>query len=192
MTRLPPHPVRPSASPPSPAGGEGLERDTTDEVEDLSVTDGSRHRGRDPSPLVGEGGPARSAGSGEGAEKRQKKTKRTVPERIAFARRLRREATPAEKVLWRLLRTPLFNAARFRRQVPLGPFVADFLSYSARLVIEADGSQHDPDGRDRRRDAWFAAQGWQVLRFANREVTHNRQGVVEAIRIALRDRGVEP
>ena len=141
-----------------------------------------------PSPLAGEGGPARCAGSGEGdTPARKKKTKRIVSEPVAFARRLRRDATPAEKKLWLLLRRPPFAAAKFRRQVPIGPYVADFLSFSARLVIEADGSQHGADSRDSRRDAWFGRQGWRVLRFPNPDVLNNTDGVATAITLALNE-----
>jgi len=68
-------------------------------------------------------------------------------------------------VPWQTLRTEL-RAAKFRRRVPVGPYVADSLSYSARLVVEADGPIHDP-AQDARRGAWFAADGWRVLRFSN-------------------------
>ncbi|WP_421723098.1 endonuclease domain-containing protein [Bauldia sp.] len=170
-------------------GGEGSAGDPSGAADAKADRSGQRGGHRDPSPLVGEGGPARSAGSGEGAPKRRK-TKREVPEPVAFARRLRRDATPAERALWQVLRRPPFAVVKFRRQVPVGPYVADFLSYAARLIIEADGSQHGADSHDRHRDAWFAAQGWRVMRFANNEIMRNRGGVVEAIRLALREQGI--
>ncbi|MCB1502650.1 MAG: DUF559 domain-containing protein [Bauldia sp.] len=92
-----------------------------------------------------------------------------MSEPIAFARRLRQAQTDAETILWQTLRVEPFRRARFRRQVPIGPYIADFLSYSARLVIEADGPVHEA-ARDAERDAWFGANGWRVLRFSNDDV----------------------
>jgi len=66
-------------------------------------------------------------------------------------------------------------------------YIADFVCHSARLVVELDGESHDFESRQRRdekRDAWFAAQGYVVLRFTNEDVLKNLAGVVEAIRVA--------
>ena len=117
---------------------------------------------------------------GEGAERRKAKQKRVVSEQVTFARGLRRDSTPAEKKLWHLLREASFADAGFRRQVPIGPFVADFLSYSCRIVVEADGSQHS-DERDGARDAWFRAHGWRVLRFRNEQILDDIQLVGDVI-----------
>jgi very-short-patch-repair endonuclease len=132
-----------------------------------------------PSPLAGEGGAPEGA-PGEGKTKR--KTRR-VSEKVAFARQLRKAPTDAEDILWQILRTE-FRAAKFRRQVPVGPYVADFLSYSARLVIEVDGPIHDP-AKDARRDAWFAANRWRVLRFGNRTVLTDLLKVKSSISFAV-------
>jgi len=96
---------------------------------------------------------------------------------------MRKSPTDAEDVLWQLLRTE-FRDAKFRRQVPVGLYVADFLSYSARLAIEADGSEHDA-AKDARRDAWFAADGWRVIRLSNRAILTDLLTVKGSIRAAV-------
>jgi very-short-patch-repair endonuclease len=88
--------------------------------------------------------------------------------------------TPAERLLWRALReAPL--GIRVRRQVPLGPFIADFYIPAAKLAIEVDGATHDDPAADAARDAWFAAHGARVLRVTNDEVKRNLDGVLSAI-----------
>src|SRR4051812_35005817 len=88
---------------------------------------------------------------------------------IRRARRLRREAPITERRLWDLLRGRRLEGLKFRRQVPVGPYVADFLCLRHRLIVEADGPLHDP-ARDAVRDAWLGTQGFRVLRFTNSEV----------------------
>jgi very-short-patch-repair endonuclease len=97
------------------------------------------------------------------------------------ARTLRRNATDAERAMWRLLRDRRLAGIKFRRQVPIGPFIADFASIAHRLVVEIDGGQHAESPSDARRDAFLAAEGWRVLRFWNNDVTQNRDGVLESI-----------
>jgi very-short-patch-repair endonuclease len=104
---------------------------------------------------------------------------------VAFARTLRRASTPAEQSLWRLLRDRRFGAFKFRRQVPIGPFVADFACFQARLIIEADGGQHCESKADVRRDAWFAAHDFRVLRFWNAQILQQPHDVADAIYAAL-------
>jgi len=99
----------------------------------------------------------------------------------ALARTLRREGTAAERIVWYLLRDRRFAGAKFRRQVPIGPYIADFASIEHRLVIELDGGQHAENIRDVKRDAFLAAIGWRVLRFWNNDVMKNRGGVLEKI-----------
>ena len=75
-------------------------------------------------------------------------------------------------------------AWHFRKQVPMGPYVADFVSHKARLVVEIDGDTHftgDGPDRDRRRDAALAAKGYIILRFTNDEVMHNPEGVYQKL-----------
>ena len=97
------------------------------------------------------------------------------------ARAMRRAPTDAELRLWRLLRDRRLDGLKFRRQVPVGPYIVDFLCAGSRLIVEADGSQHAESPRDRARDAYLESQGWKVLRFWNNEVLQNRGGVLETI-----------
>ncbi len=92
---------------------------------------------------------------------------------------MRHNLTPAEAVLWMLLRTPPLDLWHFRRQVTFGNlYIADFVSHSAQLVIEADGPSHQLTGQaDAVRTAWFEAQGYQVIRFQNSDIVRDRQSV---------------
>ena len=97
------------------------------------------------------------------------------------ARTMRAAPTDAELRLWRLLRDRRLNGIKFRRQVPVGPYIVDFLCVGAKLIVEADGSQHAESPRDNVRDAYLESQSWKVLRFWNNEVLQNREGVLETI-----------
>jgi very-short-patch-repair endonuclease len=99
------------------------------------------------------------------------------------ARRLRRTLTEPERQLWRDLRGRRFSGVKFRRQVPIGPYIADFACMAHRLVVEVDGSQHAEERADTARDAYLRSAGWTVLRFWNNEVTGNREGVLTAIAV---------
>lgn len=102
------------------------------------------------------------------------------------AKELRRDQTPAEALLWEQLRRRRFPGHRFRRQHPIGGYIADFFCHSARLVIEIDGAVHDlQKGYDAGRDAWLRAQGYTVLRFRNEKVLGDLEGVLQAIRQRL-------
>jgi very-short-patch-repair endonuclease len=90
---------------------------------------------------------------------------------------LRKRMTAAERKLWFVLRDRRFAKFKFRRQVPIGRFIADFVCFDRRLVIEVDGGQHADSVSDQRRDRWFAANGYRVLRFWNNEVMRNIDGV---------------
>ena len=107
------------------------------------------------------------------------------PRNTARARSLRREATPAERALWVFLSRSQ-TGAKFSRQMPVGPWFADFLCREWQLVVELDGFSHDaaPE-RDARRDAWMAEHGFTVLRFANTDVLGNVEGVVTAIGLEI-------
>jgi very-short-patch-repair endonuclease len=98
-----------------------------------------------------------------------------------FARALRREPMAVERLMWRLLRDRRFGGVKFRRQAPIGPYVADFACPSHRLVVELDGGQHAESASDRRRDAYLAAHGWRVLRVWNAEVVENANAVLAKI-----------
>jgi very-short-patch-repair endonuclease len=99
----------------------------------------------------------------------------------ARARAMRRAPTEAELRLWRLLRDRRLNGLKFRRQVPIGPYIVDFLCISAQLIVEADGSQHGESIRDERRDAFLARQGWAMLRLWNHDIQRNRESVIDTI-----------
>jgi very-short-patch-repair endonuclease len=101
------------------------------------------------------------------------------------ARRLRRNATDAERMMWRLLRDRRLSGIKFRRQVPVGPYIADFASIRHRIIVELDGGQHADSFHDAGRDAFLAAEGWRVLRFWNNDVMTNRVGVLESIEQAV-------
>ena len=101
------------------------------------------------------------------------------------ARTLRREATPSERALWKLLRRRQLGV-KFRRQQPLGPYYADFFCEKARLVIEVDGAHHfPPPNHDRVRDEWLRAAGLTILRFPNQAVLRHPDDVLSTIRKVL-------
>src|SRR4029079_12797034 len=93
------------------------------------------------------------------------------------AQRLRREMTDAERKLWSVLRNRKLNGAKFRRQQPLGPYIADFVCQECRLIIEADGGQHADNASDARRTAFLESVGYRVLRFWNNDILTNLDGV---------------
>jgi very-short-patch-repair endonuclease len=107
-----------------------------------------------------------------------------VQRNAPLARGLRRRMTDAEQKLWRHLPNDQLGV-RFYRQRPLGPYIVDFYSFQARLVIELDGSQHvdDPSIRkkDGLRDAWLRSRGLKILRFDDRQVLTETQSVMEVI-----------
>jgi very-short-patch-repair endonuclease len=105
---------------------------------------------------------------------------------------LRRNATEAERRLWALLRDRRLAGAKFRRQHPIGPYVADFACTKWRLVVEADGGQHAGSAPDRERTGWLSGQGWRVLRFWNDEILGNTEGVLTAILAAIAEASPRP
>src|SRR5262245_15515606 len=124
--------------------------------------------------------------SGEAASRvRGKKHSRSVTPAASRARTLRQSSTRAEVKLWKLLRARQFEHAKFRRQVPIGPYFADFLSYELRLVVEVDGGQHMDSDTDRPRDAWFNANGYRVLRFWTNDVLSNIEAVAELLSLTI-------
>ena len=100
--------------------------------------------------------------------------------------------TDAECRLWFALRDRRFAEFKFRRQVPVGPFVADFVCYKVRVIIEVDGGQHAESQSDLRRDWWFAANDFLVLRYWNNDVLRNLEGVLTSLlaTFAIRPRAV--
>ena len=105
------------------------------------------------------------------------------------SRDLRNNLTDAERKLWRVIRNRQLNGIRFNRQVPIGPFICDFVARTEKLIIEVDGGQHAIEATaDARRTRFLEDRGYRVIRFWNNEVLENIEGVVEAILQALADR----
>ena len=100
--------------------------------------------------------------------------------KLAQARRMRHVPTFNEGVLWKLLRNRRLEHLKFRRQVPIGRYIVDFLCLRHRLIVEVDGPFHDPD-RDALRDAWLRSEGFTVLRFPNSVVSNHPNEVVADI-----------
>lgn len=101
-----------------------------------------------------------------------------------LARKLRREMTEAERLLWYHLRNRRLAGFKFRRQVPIGPYIVDFLCPEKRVIVEIDGGQHNfPDerARDLERTRFLESRGYKVLRFWNNEVLWNLGGVLSVI-----------
>jgi very-short-patch-repair endonuclease len=101
---------------------------------------------------------------------------------LKFARQLRRSQTDAEKLLWSKLRDRALNGYKFRRQVPVGHYIADFLCQEVMLIVELDGGQHaEQQGYDQRRTRWLESQEFNVMRFWNSDVLLNIDGICDAI-----------
>ncbi|KTE25358.1 MULTISPECIES: endonuclease domain-containing protein [unclassified Sphingopyxis] len=108
-------------------------------------------------------------------------------ETLARAKSLRHALTDQEKKLWGALRDRRLGGFKFRKQQPIGPFIADFVCQDQRLIVEIDGSQHAESQTDTARDAFLNDKGYRVLRVWNNEVTGNLSGVLTAILAALSD-----
>jgi very-short-patch-repair endonuclease len=104
---------------------------------------------------------------------------------LAKAKRLRKDMTDAERRLWSALRNSQLASAKFRRQQPIGPYVADFVCQDRQLIIEADGGQHALTGADQRRTAFLESKGYRVLRIWNNDILTNLDGVAQVIAAAL-------
>jgi len=106
------------------------------------------------------------------------------PRQLGFARSMRRNMTEAEFRLWLRLRARGVEGLKFRRQVPIGPFIVDFFCAERRLVVEIDGSQHFADEAlvaDAGRTAWLEARGLRVLRLTNLDVMQDIEAVYRVI-----------
>ncbi|TGQ74496.1 MAG: endonuclease domain-containing protein [Mesorhizobium sp.] len=114
------------------------------------------------------------------------------PAKRNFARSLRHGMTEAEGKLWQELRDRRLDGIKFRRQVPLGRYVADFVCVEANLIIEIDGSQHADAASDRSRDADLKARGFRVLRFWNDDVLRDVNAVCDTIIAYVRDTSLQP
>ena len=101
---------------------------------------------------------------------------------IPLARALRRSQTDAERKLWSLLRDRQLGAWKFRRQFPIGPYIADFCCMKKRLIVELDGGQHAVEvNKDRRRTRYLNQQGYKVIRFWDNEALVQTEAVLETI-----------
>ena len=103
---------------------------------------------------------------------------------IPRAKRFRVSLTNAEVILWSRLRRGQMKGLHFRRQHPIGPYVADFACVSAMLVVELDGETHhapEQKAHDARRTADLAQRGWYEIRVGNHDVYRRLNGVLEAV-----------
>jgi very-short-patch-repair endonuclease len=106
------------------------------------------------------------------------------------ARYLRKTMSDAECALWNVLRNGQISGFRFRRQHPIGVFIADFVCLEKRLVIEVDGSQHAEPAQmkhDEERTQWLESKGYRVMRFWTNEIAEDRDSVLDAIWVALQE-----
>src|SRR4051812_5220356 len=95
--------------------------------------------------------------------------------------------TDQERRLWQELRYRQLDGCKFRRQAPIGPFIADFVSFERRLIIELDGGQHAEQAeQDAERTRWLSSQGFKVLRFWNHDVEKDLEMVLQVIWDALK------
>ena len=105
---------------------------------------------------------------------------------------MRREMTEAEGKLWQELRGRRLDRIKFRRQVPIGAYIADFICLEAQLIIEIDGSQHADSAYDERRRTDLQARGFRVLRFWNDDVLRELNAVCDTIIAYMRDPTLQP
>jgi len=129
-----------------------------------------------PSPLAGEGKLSRSDSRERG---------RRISKLRGRAKVMRSHSTDAEHRLWQLLRAHRLADYKFRRQVPLDFYIADFVCFAARLIVEVDGGQHSESHGDERRDTYLRDQGFRILRFWNTDIFNNEEGVLTSILSAL-------
>jgi len=101
-------------------------------------------------------------------------------EKTDFAKKLRRESTPAENLLWNHLRDRQFHGFKFKRQAPIGIYIVDLVCFAEKLIIELDGGHHAEEReriKDQGRTDWLENEGFQIIRFWNDEVINNTEGV---------------
>ena len=98
------------------------------------------------------------------------------------ARKLRKDSTRAESLLWSKLRAKQIAGIKFRRQQPIGNYIVDFVSFEKKIIIELDGGQHaKAKKKDSKRDKFLSENGFTVLRFWNNDIFSNLDGVLEVI-----------
>ncbi|MER8733870.1 DUF559 domain-containing protein [Mesorhizobium sp. M1227] len=116
---------------------------------------------------------------------------RRSPEKVARARELRRGDNQAEATLWNELKAKRLGGYKFVRQMPIGPYFADFACRSERLIVELDGGQHAESTYDRRRDEFMRGKGFSVIRFWSVDMLTNPTSICETILAALEGRLAE-
>ena len=171
---------------PSPLAGEGGRSERSEDRPGEGALPLGKSRTH-PSPASRLRRSAPSPARGEGTERVARSGASTKS--VIRARALRRRMTDAEAKLWFALRDRRLASYKFRRQAPVGPFYADFVCFDARVVIEVDGGQHAESMRDLRRDQWFEANGFAVLRFWNHDVLRNLEGVLTSLLDTLQRNG---
>ena len=98
---------------------------------------------------------------------------------------MRRDPTPAEHRLWQILRAKRLAGFKFKRQLRIDDYIADFVCLERRLIVEADGGQHGESVYDEQRDAYLTSQGFRVLRIWNNDIFNNEEGILTSILNAL-------
>lgn len=130
-----------------------------------------------------------NARSGRGLDRAvTERPERRAPATIARARALRRGDNMAEAIIWNELKAGRLAGHKFVRQMPVGPYFADFCCRKARLIVELDGSQHADSEHDRRRDAFLTRAGYSVLRFWSHDALRSTTQVCETILAVLAGR----
>jgi len=111
-----------------------------------------------------------------------------IPKLRSFAKEQRSIPTRAEDLFWKQVRAGRFHGYKFKRQVPVAPYIVDFLCAEARVIVELDGAPHDraeQRANDERRDAFLRGQGFRVLRFSNDLMLGNGNLVLDTVRQAI-------
>ncbi|WP_217578171.1 endonuclease domain-containing protein [Mesorhizobium sp. GbtcB19] len=146
---------------------------------------------RDQSPPPPQGGGEVARAKPETERGTPSQPSRRSPEKIARARELRHGDNQAEATLWNELKAKRLGGYKFLRQMPIGPYFADFACRNQKLIVELDGSQHAESSYDRRRDEFMRGEGFSVLRFWNFDALKSTRSVCETILAALEGRLAE-
>jgi len=115
------------------------------------------------------------------------------PAALSRARQLRKEMTPAEKLLWKLLRNRRLRGWKFRRQSPISTYIADFYCHELKLIVELDGDVHltpDQSAHDENRDFYLNYLGIEVLRIPNRQLFDDPEAALDRIVETAADRSI--
>lgn len=113
-----------------------------------------------------------------------------MDKRNILARELRKNHTPQEKKLWNILRNHQFYGLKFRRQYPIGKYIADFVCKEEKIIIEVDGGQHNFEKNilnDNERTQYLESKGYKVIRFWNNDIDENLEGVFSKLKEIIID-----